>query len=367
MRWIISRTTWAERMARRKQPAGDDVTTRDHAAMLARAGAPWLRQAREQLAAARRDGKLAHGILLHGTSGAGQSALALWTANLVLCQESGTAPCGRCRSCVLFLAGNHPDFYSVELEAKASYIKVDQIRELCGKLTLRSYSGGGKAGVIDPADKMNPQANNALLKTLEEPPEETFLILAASRLDRLPRTVVSRCQRVRIATPPGEEAVAWLNGELARQDWPDLLKLAAGAPFRALDLAGEGAGELTGEMRTVLAQGGSGGALDPLELAAQWSKDRPAARLAWLEGWLESQIRERASGSDVVNNNHDFRLPSAGVGVNIKSAFALLDKVRDARQLLESSLNTQLLLEDLLVQFVDALAGRTAGRMEIQG
>ena len=351
----------------RRQPAAAQADPADRLTLLAQAQAPWLDPQRDQLLAARRDGRLPHGILLHGPAGAGQDGLALWTAQMALCENVAEAPCGHCTSCILFLAGNHPDFYSLELEEKASFIKVDQVRELCTKLALRSFRGAGKVGIINPADRMNIQANNALLKTLEEPPEETLLILPVCRLDRLPRTVVSRCQRVKLVCPATDDAIAWLNGMTRRDDWKDLLGLAAGAPFRALEMEQGGAGELSGEMSQTLAGAAEAGSFDPLGVAAAWSKDRPAERLAWLERWVEAFIRAEASGGDLVNNNRDFRLPMAGTGLNIKAAFALLDKLRDARALLEGSLNTQLMFEDLLVQLVESLAGRAAGRTETQG
>jgi DNA polymerase-3 subunit delta' len=345
-------------MAGRKRPVASEDPRQRQAVLLARAAAPWLGPPREQLGKALREGHLAHGILIHGTRGCGQSEMALWAAHMVLCEHPARAPCGQCPACALFLAGNHPDFYSIELEEKASFIKVDQVRELSAKLALRSYLGGSKVGVIDPADRMNLQANNALLKTLEEPPEDTVLFLSASRVDRLPRTVVSRCQRVRIATPAAEVAVGWLGGEARRGDWPELLGLAAGAPFRALEMAEEGVGEVAGDMRATFLPEGIASRFDALGLAESWSADHPDIRLAWLEKWLEDRIRGTSAGSDLVNNNQEFRLPSAGTGLNIGPAFVLLDKLREVRGLLESSLNTQLLLEDLLVRLVDTLVGR---------
>jgi DNA polymerase-3 subunit delta' len=351
----------------RKQPAATPADPARRGLRLAQAGVPWLARQRQQVAAARMEGRLPHAILLHGPEGVGQADLALWISQLVLCEAKGDVPCGRCPACILFLAGNHPDFYTLEREEKASFIKVDQVRELCGKLTMRSFRGGSKVGIIDPADQMNIQANNALLKTLEEPPEETLLILSASRLDRLPRTVASRCQKLKLATPTAEQAMRWLNAEQRRDDWPDLLSLAAGAPFLALAMAADGTGELSSEMRDALAEAVQKRSFDPLGLAAAWSKDRPAQRLAWLERCVEQSIRRGVASGDAVNNNQDFRLPIGGTGLNIRAAFTLLDSLRDARSLLDGSLNTQLLFEDLLVRLVDALAGRTAGGMELQG
>jgi len=329
------------------------------------ADAPWLGPAREKLLAARQGERLPHGILFHGLPGVGQSALALWAAQLVLCEDIGGAPCGRCGSCQLFLAGNHPDFHLVEVEEDASFIKVDQIRELCGKLAMRSYRGHAKVGLVDPADLMNTSSNNALLKTLEEPPEDTLLLLAASRVDRLAPTVMSRCQKIRIVTPGAATALEWLANVDRRTDWRPLLSLAAGAPLRAIELSASGAAEMAGEMAAALGPGRPG-SFDPLALADAWSKDRPAERLAWLEHIVQGWIRG-SSLSDVVNNNRDNGLPSLPARLNMRAAFALLDRVREARTLQEGPTNTLLVFEDLMVGFAEALAGGSAVRPETQG
>jgi DNA polymerase-3 subunit delta' len=332
---------------------------------LAPSAAPWLAAARSRLADARSSGRLPHGILLHGLPGVGQSALALWAAQLALCESASEPPCGRCGGCLLFLAGNHPDFHSIDLEENASFIKVDQIRDLCGKLAMRSYRGHSKVGLIDPADKMNPNSNNALLKTLEEPPEDTVLLLVASRIDRLTPTVISRCQRIRVVTPARGDALQWLSGIQQHDDWPSLLSLAAGAPLRALELADSDAIDFAREMGAAL-EPDRPGAFDPLALADSWSKDHPADRLAWLEHLVQSWIRQASLG-DVVNNNRDNALPSAPPRLNMKAAFELLDRVREARTLQEGPVNSLLLFEDLLVGFAEAFAGRSAVRPETQG
>lgn len=329
-------------------------------------GVAWLEPARRQVASARRDGRLPHAILLHGPEGGGQAALALWTAQLALCESAQDEPCGHCGSCVLFLAGNHPDFHGVSIEESATVIKVDQVRELCATLAMKSFRGRTKVGLLEPADRMNTNSNNALLKTLEEPPQETLLILAASRLDRLARTVVSRCQRLRVRQPAIPESLAWLQAREERDDWPALLAMAAGAPLRALELAASGTGDLAREMAaTIPPPRGSG--FDPLGFADAWSKDRPADRLAWLENWLSGWIRASAAVSDAVNNNRDNALPSLPSRPNMRAAFELLDRVREARALQEGSLNTLLLFEDLLVGFAEAFAGGIAARSDTKG
>lgn len=349
-------------MARRAEPAVE--AGRGPVELLREAATPWTAAAREALTTALREGRLPHALLLHGADGAGQTGLAWWSAQLALCDRPQSAPCGRCSSCRLFLAGNHPDIRSITLEEKASFIKVEQVRELSAAMALTSYRGRRKVGIIAPADRMNTFSFNALLKTLEEPPPETLLILAASRLDRLPRTVVSRCQRIRIPNPPGAEAEAWLERIEPGPDWGLLLELAAGAPLKALDLAHAGVAALAGDMEAALGRR----LADPLALALAWSRDRPAERLAWLEHWLAAGIRAGLTrGSDAINNNSDIPLPSGVGGVNITAAFRLLDRIREARALLETSLNTQLLFEDLLFGLAETLGARKGGRREYQG
>jgi len=350
-------------VARKTKPAPAE-TWPGPGEILASATVSWLDAGRHQLLSAIRDERLPHGLLIHGPADIGQSGLAVWAAQLALCDVPSRAPCGECAGCRLFLAGNHPDFRTVKIEDKASVIKVDQVRELCTALSLKSYRGGRKVGIIDPADKMNAFSFNALLKTLEEPPEDTLLVLVAARIDRMPRTVVSRCQRIRIQVPAAGEAIEWLEGRASRDDWPVLLALAGGAPARALALAEAGMAELAEETRALFGRRH----IDPVGLADAWSRDRPAERLAVLEYQLEQCLRAGLGvRSDVVNNNRDLSLPSDRSGVNITSAFGLLDRTRDARALLDTSLNTQLLLEDLLVGLAEALVGRDAGRMETQG
>ncbi len=331
------------------------------AAQLETARVPWLDPLRARLADAYRAGRMPHALLIHGTAGSGQSALAAWVAQLMLCDRPIAAPCGRCAGCVLYVAGNHPDLIVLTVEEKATEIKIDQVRGLSERLTLTSYRGGSKVGIIDPADKMNRNSFNALLKTLEEPSKDTLLVLAAARIDQMPATVGSRCQHVRIPTPAAGLALSWLEGAAPGARWDRLLRMAAGAPLAALELAQCGADELADDMATALEPGV---VRDPLVLAGSWSRDRPRQRLAWLEAWLEGGIRALAGGGDAVNNKCDSGLPLPGAGVNIRVAFLLLDRVREARAALEGPLNVQLLFEDLLVGISEALAGRMPDRLE---
>jgi DNA polymerase-3 subunit delta' len=289
--------------------------------------------------------------LLHGSAGLGSHELARWLAALVLCDAPPARPCGRCASCALLAAGNHPDFHWVEREREgekeAKQLKVEQIRELATALTLKSYRGGYKAAVLAEADAMNPNAANALLKTLEEPAPQTLLVLCSARPSRLPATILSRCQRLEIARPAAERALEWLDATRASRAWPEILQYAAGEPLRALELEASAFAELDEEMHAALDRLRSG-ALDIPGTAERWSRNALDRRLMWLDVWVTRVIRQAFVPAAP--------LPSTAGRPNIRALYGLLDRVRSFRLELDTSLNLQLATEVLLLNAEGVLA-----------
>jgi DNA polymerase-3 subunit delta' len=329
--------------------------------LLDRAAAPWLAPTRERLAAMQHQRRLPHGLLLAGSPGAGQPEIAAWLGACLLCRSpAGGGACGRCADCRLVLAGNHPDLRWVGVLPDKKEISIDQARELSLALAMRSYRGGAKVSIIAPAEAMNSKSFNALLKTLEEPAPETYLVLAAGRVDRMPRTVASRCMRIRLPIPGEREALDWLRGQAADDAWPALLQLAGGAPFLAADYAKEGLGALEGEMGSAISAA-IDGRLDIVAFAEVCARHAPAARIAWLESWLTRSLKEAAAGSDPVNNNRLPCLQTPAADTKIRAGYRLLDQLREARRQIGGSLNAQLLFEGLAVSLA-GLLGRPARR-----
>ena len=242
------------------------------APMLERAGVPWLEPLRARLDGMQAQGRLPHAILITGSLGAGQAELATWLAARLLCRADRSQPCRRCADCRLVLAGSHPDFQWVGVLPDKKEISIDQLRALSATLSMRSYRGGVKVAIISPADAMSTKAHNALLKTLEEPARETYLALAASRIDRIPKTILSRCTRLAIPLPDENAALDWLRRQGRSGDWPALLALARGAPFLALEHDEAGLGTLNSEMQDVLAAAVEG-RLDFVAFAAHSAKN----------------------------------------------------------------------------------------------
>jgi len=140
-------------------------------------------------------GRFPHALIFSGPEGVGKRTCALMLAKALNCMESGPDDfCDACSHCRKIDAGVHPDVLMIGLEEDAAEIKIPQIRELLVTLGLRALEGSQKIFIIDPADAMNPSAANALLKGLEEPPDDSHFILLSSSPQALPVTVRSRCQ-----------------------------------------------------------------------------------------------------------------------------------------------------------------------------
>jgi DNA polymerase-3 subunit delta' len=138
-------------------------------------------------------GKVSHAYILNGEKGAGKRTLAAVVAKTLQCEEGGPDPCGKCRSCLQAESNNQPDIIWVNHE-KPNIISVDEIREqVVNDVALKPYSSRYKIYIIPDAQLMNPQAQNALLKTLEEPPEYAIILLLASGIGKFLPTVLSRC------------------------------------------------------------------------------------------------------------------------------------------------------------------------------
>lgn len=141
-------------------------------------------------------GRLPHALLFVGPEGVGRRFTAKILAQAINCEKKQSDACGDCPSCLRIERNSYPDVSWIEPSGKSRQIGIDDIRQLRHDISLKS-TGGGKVCIISEADCMTAEASNALLKTLEEPPENSFLILIASSLEHLFSTVTSRCQMMR--------------------------------------------------------------------------------------------------------------------------------------------------------------------------
>jgi len=182
-----------------------------------------------------------HALLLVGPTGVGKTTLALDLAAGLLCRATDPAdrPCRECAACHKVAHGNHPDLHRLAPEGAGQQIRVAQIQALASDLALLPLEGRFRVAIIESAQRMNMDAQNALLKTLEEPPARVTLILAADDSAGLLPTVVSRCARARLG-PVATEPIAELLAERGLADASraaSLTRLASGRPGVAIALA----------------------------------------------------------------------------------------------------------------------------------
>jgi DNA polymerase III subunit delta' len=198
--------------------------------------------------------RLAHAYLFVGPPGIGKRRFAIELAKAIMCEtrEENAAldACDRCASCLLVNAGTHPDLFQVSRPEEKNEFPIDVMRDLGDRFMLKAARGHGKIGIIDDSDDFNDESANCFLKTLEEPPPGSLLILLGTSLDRQLPTIKSRCQMVRFAPLPDELVRQLLQKQgiddpamLAR-----LVRLAGGSPGQALALADESIWEFRREV-----------------------------------------------------------------------------------------------------------------------
>ncbi|RUO25646.1 hypothetical protein CWE09_02650 [Aliidiomarina minuta] len=176
---------------------------------------PWLRGTWMQLLQSRQHNRLPHAIGIPWLPELATDKLLDQIAQWLLCTEAGRNPelkkaCGTCKSCLLWQSGSHPDFYRLGEEEDKS-LGVDVVRKLQTQLASSANQGGNKVALITFAEKLTTQAANALLKTLEEPPSNTYIIVASARFSQLLPTLRSRLQFYPVQRPGLEELADWLQ------------------------------------------------------------------------------------------------------------------------------------------------------------
>lgn len=316
---------------------------------------PWHEGARSRLATAVAGERLPHALLLHGPEGVGKERFATVLAAALLCGRRGPSllPCGDCADCALSHAASHPDLHWLRIPEDKKTIGVDAVRAACEQLGMTSMRSGYRVAIASPAHSMTINAQNALLKTLEEPASRTLLVLVTSRPSRLLATLRSRCQRVEIPRPGAAPALEWLGGELGAVPAVGLLDLAGGAPLRAAALAPHYASlesQMTGLLDDLLA-----GRSEVTRTAAEMLGEGLTIRLDWLEAWLGTALRRRTlPDATRLTLPGGSLLQRAAAEVNISAAFRMVDRLREARRLLEGPAVPQLLLEAMLVELVAA-------------
>ncbi len=325
---------------------------------------PWLSQIWSSFTKQVDERRLPHAILLVGPDGVGCVDLSLSMAQYLLCvaPQNGQS-CGQCKSCHLTRVDGHPDLHLLTLEVnektkkQAQSIRIQQVREVSESIANTAQQGGRKLIVIHPAESMNINSANALLKSLEEPNGDCVFILVSEQPAFLAATIRSRCTRVVVGLPSQDESLAWLERNQISDAQKRLIEVG-GRPLRVIewlekDLWGQ-KDELRAHLQALLE-----GRQSFLECAKSIAGGGPLWLLEQMQHWLAAAIPCSLGAVASVDTTDPLvqilqRQPS-------NRLFKLHDVVVSKKKLILSSANPnpQLVIEEVLMQIQEfAQVGR---------
>ncbi len=315
---------------------------------------PWQQSLWQGLIGRLKDGRLPHALLLSGPAGLGKQDFATRFSRAILCDsplEDGSA-CGSCRGCMLMKAGSHPDYLLVAPEEEGKAIGIDAVRELARFQSLKSQYGRQRVIQLQPADALNANSANALLKTLEEPAGDTILLLTTDRPMALLPTIRSRCQQVvfRPVSVTDAQTLDWLKQQGLTASVETLLQMAGGAPLLAQALERDGILDLHAELLgdfTALAEGKA----SPVNLAEQWHKLGTRKVLPWFYLLLADMVKLKLvpGQANLSNPGRQQQLQGLIERVDLDFIQQLAEKVLQRLRLIHGQTNQQVILEELLL------------------
>ena len=313
--------------------------------------------------------RLPNALLLKGAEGIGKLNLALDFAQSILCEtptETGFA-CQTCSSCHWFLQESNPDFRLIQPDAMAASddtadkesgkkasreITVDQIRALSTFVNLSAHGGGYRVVVVHPAEAMNSNSANALLKTLEEPTDKLLFILISNKPQQLLPTILSRSLSMAVPMPTVEASTAWLKKQGVEE--PEILLAQTGfAPLLALQWVGEG--EVIGERKLMLEALKQTSRFDALVLAEQLQRAAPVQVIHFLQQWCYDLVSYKQTGVIRYFPQYIDYIGKLSGSISLQGLLRYIKELQSAKREAFHPLNPRLLFESILLAYQQLL------------
>jgi len=300
------------------------------------------------------NGRLHHAYLFVGPEGVGKRAVALALAKAIHCRETKNDYCDRCPDCARIQAGNHPDVRLVHTLEDKKEISIKQVRELEKELNFRSFSGKRKIAIIDPATLLNASSQNALLKTLEEPPQNSLIVLVAPNAGALLPTLRSRCLRISFGPLARDEVARYLMSKegISQDDASLRAALSMGSLGAAIKFDKD---ELLEKRRSwaalllSLSAGDYRGAIAAAETIAS-NKEECLGFLEWAETWYRDLLVHAATenSEEMVNVDMLTEIGSQSAKGNFEQMLASFAQTARAAGRIQRNLNRRMVIERFL-------------------
>ena len=318
---------------------------------------PWLQQALDTLENVHGAKRLGHAWLLAGPAGIGKINLALVFANRLLRGRSGSAAPEALEPAVAGAAmqtrhtpqDRHADLHWLFCEGTRKTIGIQQVRDVIESLERSSYQGGAKVVIVEVAEALTTAASNALLKTLEEPTPDTYLLIVSHQPGRIASTIRSRCQILPLASPSIEAMRQWLT---PIESDLESLDLAGRAPFEVVKLTNQkqtiSINDIEQQFKLLCDE-----KANPMTLADEWLKLDLELVLEWLALRVRRAIRSRMApqSSNPVANSGNGHLPNDLPTLTLRRMFAQFEAVERLREQLGTGINVELATAALLAGF----------------
>lgn len=328
---------------------------------------PWQTNIWQQFCLAKQNNHLPHALLLHGGEHTGKLKFAnsvvksllcensLLRENSLLCENNGEADnmkdqdiceaCHQCRSCKTYGAGSNPDYLSIDLIEDKQQISIDQIRAMNAFLTLSRSFNTYRVVLISNAERMNKNAANGLLKSLEEPANNSVIILLTSQASVLLPTIKSRCQILQLPTPHQQQAIEWLQQQTGKDSqFKQELDIAQGKPLAALEVDDELINlraDLLNDILNIIHEKSS-----IIDIAKKWQKQDRGRLIDWQIGWISMLLsaQYKSNRQDQV----DEKLGQLNDNILVQSSWDLYDQLLKQKKIVHTSVNPLIFIENML-------------------
>jgi len=305
--------------------------------------------------------KLAHAYLFYGSRGLGKKMIADYFSRSIFCTDLHHKPCGQCQACRLVAKNTYLDFYTLGKDDQE--LSVDNVRDFMHSLQMANIYGHKKIAIIYNIEKINIFGANALLKTLEEPPANTHIILLSDNINLLPATVISRCQLIKFQALNKNEMEEWISSfDFEAKERQTIMNLSFGKPGLALQLMTEDLEPWKKSCNFILKLLASN-TFNVMQIIEKWfvllKKENPEARTSDLGqntrvyiDYLEVMMRDLLwikLDKPIVNEVFENELNDISSNYSSEQLLHNLVRINDYKQKLNNNVNPQLLWENIFL------------------